>query len=73
MIGFEAIAEAAKSLGDIQTKPLRVSCPSCGSFVFSLMVIPAFVRARCNPCRIDVVTLVDRDREILTTTTTKKS
>lgn len=73
MTGFEAIAEAAKGLGDVEQKPLRVSCPSCGNFVLSLLVIPAFVRARCIPCRIDVVTLVDRNREILTTTTTKKN
>ncbi len=72
MSGFEALAEAAKGLGRIEEKPLRVSCPSCGSFVISLLVIPAFVRARCVPCRIDIVTLVDDNREILTTTTTKK-
>ena len=71
-VNFNALAEAAKELGStIEESPLRVSCPSCGSFVVSLLLVPAFVRARCVGCRMDVVTLVDVSREILTTTSKK--
>lgn len=71
-VNFNALAEAAKSLGsNIEETPLRVSCPSCGGFVVSLLLVPAFVRARCVGCRMDIVTLVDGEREILTTTSKK--
>ena len=69
VVNFNALATAAKDMGNvIEETPLRVSCPSCGIFVVSLLLIPAFVRARCSGCRMDIITLVDETREILTTT-----
>ena len=70
MIGVAEIAEAAKrELGDALLRdPVRVACPSCGSFVVSACVIPNLIRGRCTRCRVDVVALISKERAVLAVT-----
>jgi len=70
MVGVQAIADAAKRElgGAIEAQPVRVSCPSCGRFVVAILTLPAFLRARCDKCRVDVIALVGREREVLAAT-----
>ncbi len=70
MIGVQAIAEAAKrELGDnVLKNPVRVSCPSCGKFLVAAFVAPNLLRDRCDRCRVDVIALISREREVLAVT-----
>jgi hypothetical protein len=70
MIGVQEFAEAAKrELGDaLQREPVRVACPSCGSFVVSALSAPLMIRGRCSKCRVDVIALVSRSRDVLAVT-----
>jgi len=70
MIGVHEFAEAAKrELGDaLLREPIRVACPSCGSFVASALSAPLMIRGRCSKCRVDVVALVSSEREVMSVT-----
>lgn len=65
----ELATSAKQELGDAVVKdPVRVSCPCCGGFLLSAMSLPLLVKVRCVDCHIDVMSLVSRDREIMSTT-----
>lgn len=68
MSGVEAIAAAAKTeIVKIESSPVRVSCPSCGRHLASVLVVPNLLRCRCqnDKCRTDVVALVAKDGSVL--------
>jgi len=70
VIGLQEIAEAAKrELGVMLLRePVRVGCPSCGTFVASALSAPQMIRGRCSKCRVDVIALVSRERDVLAVT-----
>ena len=71
MIGVAEVAEAAKrELGEgaILKNPVRVSCPSCGSFAASTFTVPVLLKVRCGRCKMDVVALVGREGAVLAVT-----
>lgn len=67
MVGASIIADAArKELGEevIKRTPIRVSCPSCGLHLVSVMTTPNLLRDRCEKCHTDIVALVTKDGDI---------
>lgn len=70
MIGAAQVLEAARQeLGDrILQKPVKCFCPTCSSFVAAVLVVPNLVRGRCSRCRVDVLVLVNANREVLAVT-----
>lgn len=70
MLGLAEIVEAArKELGDaLLQNPVKVVCTGCGKFIVNVLVVPNLVRGRCDKCHIDVLTLVGRDRTVMSVT-----
>jgi hypothetical protein len=70
VIGVAGIAEAAKKeLGSmLREKPIRISCPMCGTHVVSVLSAPTMMRGRCSRCRVDVIALVSKEGEALVAT-----
>jgi hypothetical protein len=70
LIGVTEFAEAAKrEIGEALLRdPVRVACPSCGSFVVNVFVTPNLIRGRCTRCRVDILALVSKEREVLAVT-----
>lgn len=66
MSGVAAIAAAAKAeIVKIEPDAVRVSCPSCGRHLASVMVVPNLLKCRCHKCGTDIVALVSRDGTVL--------